>query len=109
MKTLSHICAAMIAASALLGCQSMNSKSKAENVDTQEVVYTVAGKTMRGYLALPKNLSGPVPGVLVVHEWWGQTEYPRRRARMLAELGYAAFAVDMYGDRQIADHPKDAG
>jgi dienelactone hydrolase len=47
--------------------------------------------------------------VLVVHEWWGHDAYARKRARMLAELGYTALAVDMYGDGKTADHPDDAG
>ncbi len=63
--------------------------------------------TMKGFLAIPEG-EGPFPGVLVVHEWWGQTEYPRERARQLAKAGYAAFAVDMYGEGKTFDHPKDA-
>ena len=51
---------------------------------------------------------GPFPGVLVVHEWWGQTEYPRERARMLAKQGFAALAVDMYGGGVTFNHPKEA-
>ncbi|MEL6660706.1 MAG: dienelactone hydrolase family protein [Bacteroidota bacterium] len=48
-------------------------------------------------------------GVLVVHEWWGHNDYARQRVDMLAEMGYVALAVDMYGDGQQADHPDDAG
>jgi dienelactone hydrolase len=47
--------------------------------------------------------------VLVVHEWWGQNEYARKRARMLAALGYTALAVDMYGNGKVVDNPDDAG
>jgi len=43
-----------------------------------------------------------------VHEWWGLNDYARRRARMLAELGYTALAVDMYGNNKVAAHPADA-
>lgn len=75
---------------------------------SEEVRYSSGETEMLGYLAYPKSVEN-APAVLVVHEWWGQTEYPRRRARMLAELGYVAMAVDMYGNRQIAEHPKDAG
>jgi dienelactone hydrolase len=49
-----------------------------------------------------------MPGILVVHEWWGMDGYAQHRAEMLAELGYVAFALDMYGDGKIADHPADA-
>jgi dienelactone hydrolase len=74
---------------------------------TKEVIYTVNNSKMKGFLALPEG-TGPFPGVIVVHEWWGQTDYPRERARMLAKNGYAAFAVDMYGEGQTFDHPNDA-
>jgi dienelactone hydrolase len=48
------------------------------------------------------------PGVIVVHEWWGLNDYARSRARQLAELGYSAIAVDMYGTGKVAQHPDDA-
>ena len=76
-------------------------------VETKEVEYKVDGKTYVGYLAKPKT-NEKRPGVVVVHEWWGQTNYPRKRAEMLAELGYVAFAADMYGSRKTLEHPKDA-
>jgi len=63
---------------------------------------------MKGYLAYDENIKGKRPGVLVVHEWWGQNEYARTRARMLAERGYTALAVDMYGEGKTATHPDDA-
>lgn len=74
---------------------------------TKEVNYRSEHKNMTGFLAVPEG-EGPFPGVLVVHEWWGQTEYPRQRAKQLAEAGYVAFAVDMYGEGKTVDHPKDA-
>ncbi|MHB8846422.1 MAG: dienelactone hydrolase family protein [Nitrospirota bacterium] len=73
------------------------------------VEYSAGGVTLKGYLAYDANIKGKRPGVLVVHEWWGQNEYVRKRARMLAELGYTALALDMYGDGKIATHPDDAG
>ena len=72
------------------------------------VNYTAGGVTMKGYLAYDQNITEKRPGIRVVHEWWGQNDYVRNRARMLAKLGYVAFAVDMYGDGKIAEHPKDA-
>jgi len=74
-----------------------------------ELEYTAAGTTCKGYLALPADTSGPVPGVIVLHEWWGCDEYVRARADQLAGLGYAAIAADMYGDGQRADDPEAAG
>lgn len=46
--------------------------------------------------------------MLVVHEWWGNNDYSRRRARDLAELGYVAFAMDMYGKGKFTNDPKQA-
>lgn len=73
------------------------------------VDYSAGGVTLKGYLAYDDAIKGKRPGVLVVHEWWGLNDYVRRRARMLAELGYVALAVDMYGDGKTATHPDDAG
>lgn len=78
-------------------------------IETQEVKYKVGSKEFVGFLAYDKEVKKKRPGVLVVHEWWGHNEYARNRAKMLAELGYAAFALDMYGDGKTADHPKKAG
>ncbi|NRA68786.1 MAG: dienelactone hydrolase family protein [Pseudobacteriovorax sp.] len=77
-------------------------------IKTREVVYAKhKGKDLVGFIAEPANAKN-APVVLVVHEWWGQTDYPRKRAKMLAELGYIGMAIDMYGNRSIAKHPKDA-
>jgi dienelactone hydrolase len=78
-------------------------------VKGEEVTYKNGDTVMIGYLAYDDSISGKRPGVLVVHEWWGHNEYARKRARMLAELGYTALAVDMYGDGKQASHPDDAG
>ena len=67
-------------------------------VQGEEVEYQANGTVLKGYLAYEDSVKGKRPGVLVVHEWWGHNEYARKRARMLAELGYPALAVDMYGD-----------
>lgn len=82
--------------------------AQAEIKGTQ-VEYQSGDKLLKGYLAYDDAVSGKRPGILVVHEWWGHNEYARKRARMLAEMGYTALAVDMYGDGKQANHPKDAG
>ena len=74
-----------------------------------DVEYKSGDTTLKGYLAYDDSVEGKRPGVLVVHEWWGHNEYARARANKLAELGYTALAVDMYGDAQNADHPEKAG
>lgn len=78
-------------------------------VTGEEVTYATDTTQMKGYLAYDANLQGKRPGILVVHEWWGHNDYTRKRAEMLAELGYTALAVDMYGDGKQAAHPEDAG
>lgn len=78
-------------------------------IEGKQIEYTSGGVTLKGYLAYDESVTAKRPGVLVVHEWWGHNEYVRKRARMLAELGYTALAVDMYGDGKTAAHPDDAG
>lgn len=87
------------------GCSKKDEKS----IVTKEVSYSADGTTLKGFLAYDENKVGVRPGILVVHEWWGQNQYARNRAKMLAELGYVALAVDMYGDGKLAEHPDDAG
>jgi dienelactone hydrolase len=79
------------------------------NIQSQEISYRAGGVDMQGYIAWDADRKGPRPGVLVVHEWWGVNDYARRRANMLAELGYTGMAVDMYGGGQQAGNPDQAG
>ena len=81
---------------------------KAPDIRGEEVVYKAGDTTLKGYLAWDAAKEGPRPGVIVVHEWWGHNDYVRTRARMLAEEGYTALALDMYGDGKQAAHPEDA-
>ncbi len=78
---------------------------------TKAVPYEHAGVKLEGYLAYDDSITAAHPGagVLVVPEWWGLTEYPKKRAEQLAALGYVAFAVDMYGAGVVTDDPKKAG
>jgi len=80
----------------------------AQDIVGEEVSYSSGGTTLKGYLAYDRAKQGPRPGVIVVHEWWGHNEYVRTRARMLAEMGYTALAIDMYGDGKNTSHPADA-
>ena len=73
------------------------------------VEYSAQGTVMKSYLAYDDAVKGKQPGVLVVHEWWGLNDYVRKRAEMLAQLGYTALALDMYGEGKTAAHPDDAG
>lgn len=79
------------------------------DITTREITYESNDVLLTGYLAQDDAASDlPRPLVLVVHEWWGHNAYARKRAEMLAEMGYVAFALDMYGDGKVADHPDDA-
>ncbi len=78
-------------------------------VQGREVSYQADGTTLKGYIAWDAAVRGRRPAVLVVHEWWGHNAYARKRADMLAGLGYTALAVYMYGDGRQADHPDEAG
>ena len=78
-------------------------------VKGEEISYAADNINMNGYIAYDVHKAEKRPGVLVVHEWWGHNNYARKRADMLAEMGYVALAVDMYGDGKTADHPEDAG
>lgn len=70
-------------------------------IKTREIQYVAAdGTTLNGYFAAPKQ-GTPIAGILVAPEWWGRNEYTEQRARELAEHGYAAFAIDMYGDKKV--------
>jgi dienelactone hydrolase len=66
-------------------------------VKTKTILYTHGDTELLGYVAWDDDIEGERPGVLVVHEWTGLNDYTRSRARQLAELGYVAFAIDMYG------------
>lgn len=113
--------ATLVLVAGLIGFTSC--KSKTENNTTtegtpedlpvkvkgEEVTYATDSTKLKGYIAYDENLTGKRPGVLIVHEWWGHNDYVRQRADMLAELGYTAIALDMYGDGKLAEHPEDAG
>jgi len=83
-------------------------KKNEQNIVRKEIDYK-AGKTpLKGYLFYDENKKKKSPGIIVVHEWWGNNAYNQKRARMLAELGYTAFAADMYGNGLIVDNPEEA-
>lgn len=84
------------------------SNQKGTSVKTEEIDYSSDSTTLKGYIAYDENQEGVRPGVIVVHEWWGHNQYARKRAEMLAELGYVALAIDMYGNGKQANHPDDA-
>ena len=78
-------------------------------IHTETVNYSSGGVQLTGFLAYGDSIKAKRPGILVVHEWWGHNKHAQDRARKLAQLGYTAFALDMYGDGKLADHPDKAG
>src|SRR5580693_2896922 len=79
-------------------------------IHTENVEYKQGDATLEGYLAYDDSISGPRPGVLIVHQWLGLTDYEKMRARMLAQLGYVAFCADIYGkDAQPKDTAEAGG
>ena len=77
-------------------------------VKTHVVDYAQDGTPLQGMIAWNDVQAGKRPGVLIVHEWWGHNDHARNQARRLAEAGYVAFALDMYGKGKLAVHPDDA-
>jgi dienelactone hydrolase len=79
-------------------------------VITKTVEYDDHGTKLKGFLAYDDAGKEKRPGVLVFPEWWGLNNYAKTRAMQLAELGYVAFAADLYGDGKVIDtaHPEDA-
>ena len=78
-------------------------------VITKLVDYQQSDTVLQGYLAYDDTFKGKRPGILVAHQWKGLSEYEMRRADMLAELGYVAFALDLYGKGVRPKDTKEAG
>jgi dienelactone hydrolase len=77
----------------LMTLSATSAKLVTRSVDYQDE----KGTPLEGYVVYDDASSGPRPGVIVVHDWRGLTDYTRKRADMLAKLGYIAFAADIYG------------
>lgn len=78
-------------------------------IHTETVDYKDGDTTLEGYLAYDDSISGKRPGVLIVHQWQGLTDYEKMRAKMLAEMGYVAFCADIYGKGNLPTSLKEAG
>ncbi|HLP05582.1 MAG TPA: dienelactone hydrolase family protein [Paludibacter sp.] len=79
-----------------------------QKIKEENVSYTVGNTNYKGYIVYDENIKEKRPAILVVHEWWGLNEYPKMRARQLAEMGYIAMAVDLFGQGKTATNPKEA-
>jgi dienelactone hydrolase len=78
-------------------------------VKTQIIEYDQGGTKLQGYLAWDDATQGKRPGVIVCPEWWGLNDYAKHRAEQLAQLGYVALAVDLFGNGQVTEDPNEAG
>ncbi len=96
IRTLSLLPAAALLAAAL-GAVTAATPAAAQIVG-ESVAYEIDGERFEGYVARNAALAGAQPVVVLVHDWDGLGTYERRRAEMLAELGYAAVAIDLYGE-----------
>ena len=90
------------------GQNAQTEKKNEQNIVRKQIDYKAGKTTLKGYLFYDENKTKKSPGIIVVHEWWGNNAYSQKRAKMLAELGYTAFAADMYGNGLIVDNPGDA-
>jgi|GEM_PF-5992644 len=104
----------LITALALSSCKNTDDKkeeptTKEPKLKEETVSYKVDTLNMNSYLVYDENAGGKRPLVLVIHEWWGLNDYAKMRAKKLAELGYVALAVDMYGNSQMGNDPDAAG
>ena len=75
----------------------MSSLNTMAEIITSDVEYKIGDVTLQGYIAYDNSSQEKRPGVLIVHQWKGLTDYEKSRAVQIAELGYVAFAVDIYG------------
>lgn len=86
----------------------VHAQTQSSNIKEENITYVANGVILKGFIAYDENVKGRRPTILIVHEWWGLNDYPKMRARKLAELGYMAMAVGMYGDGKTAANPKEA-
>jgi len=71
---------------------------------TREIIYSDKEVNCKGYLAYPKSQKSSVPCVLIAHGWEGRNDFSCKKAELLAESGYAGFAIDMYGNAAIGEN-----
>lgn len=76
-------------------------------VKTDAVQYRHEQTVLDGFLAYDLTADAPQPAVMIAHAWGGRDEFVCDKARRLAELGYAAFALDMYGQGVLGSNPDE--
>jgi dienelactone hydrolase len=99
---------ALLFFSLIAGCGHMK-KEKSKDSYTPEVSFEQESKTYSAKVQVPKDMKDKVPLVVIVHEWWGRTDYIQMRSEMLNMKGFATLPVDLYGNGKIAMDAKEAG
>jgi dienelactone hydrolase len=93
---------------ALLLVSSVTPVKLMASLHEETITYKVGDNNYKAFVVFDQSIKARRPAILVVHEWWGLNDYTRMRARKLAELGYIAMAVDLFGDGKNAANPKEA-
>jgi dienelactone hydrolase len=88
--------------------ETMDSVKSSQSIKTSDVIYTSNGKQSNGFIAYDENQKGKLPIVVIIHEWWGVTDYVKSRAKQLAALGYFAIDADLFGNGKTAADPNEA-
>jgi dienelactone hydrolase len=70
-------------------------------VKLDSIEYEHGDVMLKGYITYDGLLKSMRPGILLIHESWGITDFIKSRASKLAELGYIVFTLDMYGKSKI--------
>jgi len=73
------------------------------------IEYRDGDTVLQGYMVRREEMKGEAPGILVIHDWNGLGDYEKKRADMLAELGFVAFALDIYGKGVRPTTPQESG
>jgi dienelactone hydrolase len=96
----------LASAAAVLPAQT---KDEEREIVTQTFLYKIGGEEFEGSISRPAKLDGRLPAVLVIHDWTGFGEFVQARAKNLAQRGYVAFAIDVYGKGRRAKNSAEAG
>jgi len=82
--------------------------SDSTGIKEENISFSADSANLNAFVVYNDSVKGKRPAVLVIPEWWGLNDYPKMRARMLANLGYVAMALDIFGDGKVADNPDSA-
>lgn len=116
MKQISTISLLAFVALLAISCNNATENKTGEATATakpaikeENITYMADTTSMNGFVAWDSSTTKRRPVVIIIHEWWGLNDYAKSRAKQLAELGYLAMAMDMYGNGLTADNPDEAG